>query len=89
MSIDELVATTLDEYLNEPTGLNSLQFEAKYIYEHLDRYRFTLSDIITLAVDHFDISARILDISSYSGFLPDALSRGGYKVTVTDVPGGM
>jgi|SRR6185369_8817564 len=88
MFINELVAVTLDEYINEPTGLDSFN-EAKYISDHLDRYRFTLSDIIDLTKDHFSNSARILDISSYSGFVPVALSRAGYNVTVTDVPAVM
>lgn len=89
MSIDELVATTLDEYINEPTGLDSFQNETRYIFEHLDRYRFTLCDIIALTRDHLDTAARILDISSYSSFLPVALARAGYNVTVTDVPAVM
>lgn len=86
MLIDDLMKKTLDDYNSEPTGLGGAQHERTYLNYHINRFKCTIADIMSILEDHFDKSARVLDISAFYGFVAVALSKSGYNINVTDLP---
>jgi len=84
--LDELMKKTLEDYNSEPTGLGGIQHERTYLYYHINRFRCTIADIMTILEERFDKNARVLDISAFYGFVAVALSKLGYNLNVTDLP---
>jgi SAM-dependent methyltransferase len=84
--VDKIVDETIKDYENEPTGIGGIESELSYILNHSNRFRFTIADMLAILEADFDKRARILDISTYCGFVAVALSKAGYSVNATDVP---
>jgi SAM-dependent methyltransferase len=84
--VGKLVAETIKDYENEPTGIGGVESEISYILNHSNRFRFTIADMLSILEARFDKNARILDISTYCGFVAVALSKAGYSIDATDLP---